>query len=185
MASLAYGRAVCYEATERGGLRQATEIAMDDAGEPPATVVDTVTSLATPDHCTIASQASSAFDLEDLAHDRRDPCRRSGSADLLLRFPSPQGDDLAERNRPGEIDKGTAFIMGEVDRLIPGLSTAERAIVPWLMWEYNDSGGSSARASAASCCRRCCVVLPAPGRNEPGSRRTLLRRLPQCPGKRA
>ena len=141
---------------------------MDKERTPGQRFVDAVKFLAPPNHWARAWRAVAAFDIENvhtIVHGQK-------VRELLtiLRFHSPQDPrSLAERNRPDEIDKGTAFIMGEVDRLIPGLDTAERAIAPWLMWEYS-TAAEAPQASTADCGRRCYAVLPAPGRNEPGSR---------------
>lgn len=137
------GQAIATSLPHDERLLRATEIAMDKKRTPGERFADAVKVLAPPNHWARVWRTVAAFDIENvhtIVHGRK-------VRELLafLGFQSPQDPrSLAERNQPGEIDKGIAFIMSEVDRLLPGLDTLERAIAPWLMWEYCNSGGNTA-----------------------------------------
>ena len=117
-------------------LQRATEIVMDTKQRTPGQrFAEAVKVLAPPNHWARVWRAVAAFDIEHvhtIVHGRR-------IQDLLinLKYETPQDPrNLAERNKPEEIDKGLKFIMSEVDRLLPKLDLYERAIAPWLMWEF-------------------------------------------------
>lgn len=136
------GQAVATSLQNDDRLQRATEIVMDTKHRTPGQrFADAVKVLAPPNHWARVWRAVATFDLENvhtIVHGKR-------VQELLayLQYPAPQDPrDLAERNKSEEIDKGLKFIMDEVKHRIPGLNPDERAIAPWLMWEYFDGRSS-------------------------------------------
>lgn len=129
------GQATSMKLPDDARLREATAIVMDMARTPGQRFIDAVKVLAPPNHWARVWRAVAACDIANvhtIVHGRR-------VRELLgyLDFESAQDPrDLAVRNKPDEIDEGLRFIMDQVDRQLPGLGRLERAIAPWLMWEY-------------------------------------------------